>query len=160
MNQSESYESEIADRVDEKMAHVKMCQEVWGVGVMNILVVDRERADRKKLVKMLKKQKKGSEIFAVEDDDGGYESALEHDLDVAFIDMSPNFSDVCEYGLLLTKKLKEIFPVINIIFLSKEADNSIAIEGYRMHVSGYIVKPVTMERLEEEFLNLNYPIEE
>lgn len=29
-----------------------------------------------------------------------------------------------------------------------------------MHVSGYAVKPVTMERLEEEFLNLYYLIEE
>lgn len=51
------------------MAHVKRNQEVWGFGVMNILVVDSDRADRKKLVKMLKKLKKGSGIFAAEDDD-------------------------------------------------------------------------------------------
>ncbi|MBR1743512.1 MAG: response regulator [Lachnospiraceae bacterium] len=140
------------------MAHVKMCQEIWGVGVMNILVVDSDRADRKKLVKMLKKLKKGSEIFVAEDDDGGYEIAMEYDLDVAFIDTSPNSPGACEHGLLLTKKLKEIFPEINVIFLSKEADHYTALEGWRMHVCGYVVKPVTMEKLEEEFLNLHYPI--
>ena len=125
---------------------------------MNILVVDSDRADRKKLVKMLKKLKKGSEIFAAEDDDSGYEIALEHDLDVAFIDMSPDFRGVWGQGLFLVYKLQEVFPKINVIFLSKEANRYIALEGLIRFVSGYIVKPVTLARLEKEFLNLRFAI--
>lgn len=51
-------------------------------------------------------------------------------------------------GLELAVKLKTLSPETRIIFVTGFSEY--AVEAYRMHVSGYMMKPVTAERIREE----------
>jgi len=60
-------------------------------------------------------------------------------------------------GPAVAKKLKEIKPKINIIFLT--AHSEYARDAFELFPSGYILKPVTSEALERAFMNLRYPVD-
>lgn len=60
-------------------------------------------------------------------------------------------------GVELAKKLKDAYPKINIIFVT--GFDQYTGEAMKMHASGYIMKPVTAEKVKEEMENLRNPIE-
>lgn len=67
--------------------------------------------------------------------------------DVCFLDIEmPGMN-----GLELALELKQIAPACRIVFVT--GYSSYAVEAYRIHAHGYIMKPVTTERIREE-LNL------
>lgn len=51
-------------------------------------------------------------------------------------------------GLELAMKLKTLAPATRVVFVTGYSEY--AVEAYRMHVSGYVMKPVTAERVREE----------
>ena len=59
-------------------------------------------------------------------------------------------------GLLLAKKIKNINPKVNIIFLTVCDEKEYAKEVFDIRPSGYLVKPAKQERLELELKNLRY----
>ena len=59
-------------------------------------------------------------------------------------------------GVELAKKLKEINPKMNIIFVTGFSEY--AGDAMEMHASGYIMKPVSKEMIEEELVDLRFPI--
>jgi two-component SAPR family response regulator len=61
-------------------------------------------------------------------------------------------------GLDVARKLKDLNPKINIIFVT--AYSKYATEAFGLHPSGYIMKPVAKEAIEREIENLRYPIDE
>ncbi|MBQ7660933.1 MAG: response regulator [Clostridia bacterium] len=72
-------------------------------------------------------------------------------VDIAFIDIEmPVIS-----GIQLAKKLKEVNPKVNIIFVT--AYEHYAKNAYELHASGYVTKPVNEEKVREEMENLRYP---
>lgn len=73
---------------------------------------------------------------------------------VAFLDV--NFR--AESGLDLAKRLKEMNPKINIIFTT--GHKHYMEEAFKIHVSGYIVKPVTPEKIKGELSNLITPVDD
>lgn len=78
--------------------------------------------------------------------------AAEHAVDVAFLDMDmPRM-----HGLILAKKLQQLNPKINLIFIA--ATNHHAYDAMKMHASGYLTKPLRQERLEQEFANLRHAV--
>lgn len=61
-------------------------------------------------------------------------------------------------GLLLAKQIKEINPSVNIIFVTVCSEGEHAKEVMRLRPSGYLSKPAGINQLQEELLNLRYPV--
>ena len=60
------------------------------------------------------------------------------------------------HGIVLAKKLKEIYPKINIVFVT--GYSQYANEAFALHASGYVYKPVTADKIINEMENLRNPI--
>ena len=73
-------------------------------------------------------------------------------LDLAFLDIEMPVIN----GIQLAKKLKEVNPKLNIIFVT--AYDHYAQNAYALHASGYLTKPVNEEKVREEVENLRYPV--
>lgn len=72
-------------------------------------------------------------------------------VDAAFLDIRMRSMD----GLTLAKQLKEFHPSCAVIFVS--AYTEYAVHAYRMHASGYLVKPVTDEDIRQELYYILHP---
>lgn len=74
--------------------------------------------------------------------------------DIVFVDVEMAMLN----GINLSEKLKEINPEVNIIFATGYKDYYG--DAFELHASGYIVKPVTKEKVKKELDNLRYPVKE
>lgn len=76
------------------------------------------------------------------------------DYDVACIDIEmPGMN-----GLELAKRIKDIQPNINIIFVT--AYSEYAMQAHEMYCSGYLLKPIRPSAVESAFSNLRHPVVE
>ena len=74
--------------------------------------------------------------------------------DVAFLDIKmPGIS-----GLEMAKRIRETSPHTNIIFVTAYSDY--ALDAYPLRPSGYLMKPVTAEKIRTELANLRFPPDE
>lgn len=80
------------------------------------------------------------------------EFAAQNKADVAFLDIRMRGMT----GLTLAKKLKEFAPDMNIVFVT--GYDEYAVDAMALHASGYIVKPVTAEKIGAELGDLRRPI--
>ena len=121
---------------------------------MRILLVDDEDLQLLRLVNTVKKViTDDSEFLSYNNPIKAFDENKDKRIDIAFLDIEmPGLS-----GVQLAKKLKAINPKINIIFVT--AYNDYAIEAYKMHASGYVMKPVNEERIKEELDGLRYEID-
>ena len=77
-------------------------------------------------------------------------------VDIALLDIDmPEMN-----GIALAKKIKEISPDTSLIFVTGYAQY--AVEAFALHASGYLLKPISAERLSAEisFVMGNHPVEE
>ena len=58
-------------------------------------------------------------------------------------------------GLDLGRYLKEMYPLVNLIYLSQDAED--CYEAMAMHASGYLLQPAGAEELRRELGDLRYP---
>jgi len=73
--------------------------------------------------------------------------------DIAFVDIEmPGMN-----GLEFAQELKNVSPRTNIIFVT--GFSQYAADAFALHSSGYILKPVSEERLMEEIQNLRFPVQ-
>ena len=73
-------------------------------------------------------------------------------VDVAFMDI-----ELCgESGIELAEELCALNPHTNIIFLTGHPEY--AGEALNLHCSGYILKPLTTEKINKEITHLRYPV--
>ncbi|MBQ7606025.1 MAG: response regulator [Firmicutes bacterium] len=68
----------------------------------------------------------------------------ENDVDIAFLDINMPVMD----GLTMAKGMKEIRPDCSIVFVTGYSEYSV--EAYRLHVSGYLMKPASAEDIKNE----------
>lgn len=61
-------------------------------------------------------------------------------------------------GLNLGQYLKELYPFVNLIYLSENRED--AYEAMQQHASGYLIKPATKEGMRQELDSLRYPAEQ
>ncbi len=78
--------------------------------------------------------------------------AKENGCDIAFLDIHMRGMN----GVELAKELKGVNPKMNIIFVTGYSEY--AGEAMSLHASGYIMKPVTKEKIEHELSDLRFPI--
>ncbi|MBQ9531277.1 MAG: response regulator [Eubacterium sp.] len=120
---------------------------------MKALLVDDEELQLIRLENEVKKViPSESECFCFVNPLQALEKTANEQIDIAFLDIEMPVIN----GIQLAKRLKEINPKINIIFVT--AYNDYALSAYNLHASGYIVKPVNEDKIIQEIENLRYPI--
>ena len=120
---------------------------------MNILAVDDEKIALEGLISSIQKAMPEAEVAGFRRGDLAMEYVAKTPIDVAFLDIEMRG----ENGLELARKLKDMYPSINIIFTTGYGDY--AKEAFGMHASGYVMKPVTPEKIEQELKELRHPVE-
>ena len=81
-------------------------------------------------------------------------AARETEVDAALLEIDlPELN-----GLDLGQYLKELYPLVNLIFLSEGREK--CFEALRMHCSGYLLKPADAEAARREFADLRHPAEQ
>lgn len=121
---------------------------------MKILAGDDEELALEMLISSIKEACKNAEISAFMKPSELLECAKREKYDIAFLDIQMRGIT----GLELAKKLKEINPKINIIFVT--GYDEYAGKALTMHASGYVMKPVTPEKISKELCDLRYPVEQ
>ena len=119
---------------------------------MNVLLVDDEPLQLMRLEKAVKEAMNDDNIFSYGNPLEALLKAKEMPIDLAFLDIEmPGLN-----GIQLAKRLKNLNPEINIVFVT--AYDQYALEAHRIHASGYVSKPVSKAKVEEELKNLRNPI--
>lgn len=119
---------------------------------MKILVADDEKIALNGLVNEIKKVLPNAEIYKFHGGKEVLNSCLDQTYDIAFLDIE--MRDV--NGIELAKELKAIHPKINIIFTTGYSEY--AQTAFSIHASGYVIKPVTADKIAKEIENLRYSI--
>ena len=118
----------------------------------NIIIVEDVPLVLRGSVKMLEKEIKGAKILGFSSGQEALDFARMNPVSIAFLDIElPG-----ENGIELGQALTAINQRINIIYLSSH--NEYLEEATYHHCSGYILKPLTKERIHHELENLRYPV--
>lgn len=119
---------------------------------MKILIADDEPMVLDETVHTIQQVCPEAELYPAGDWKRALESAGEHTIDVAFLDIEmPGMN-----GLELSRKLKEIHPDTNIVFVT--AYSEYALEAFSVYASGYLMKPLRKEAVESALQNLREPV--
>ena len=130
-----------------------MVQLLYNGCMIRILIVDDEKIIRDGAVAIVSQVMPTAELVACGTPEEAIEEAEKKKFEVAFLDVEmPGMS-----GVELAKKIKKISPQTNIIFST--AYQKYAGEAFSLHASGYITKPLTVEKVSAELENLRHPIE-
>lgn len=119
---------------------------------MKILVIDDEYLAVENLVEVIKEIDPFADIYPFTSAKSLLSFAENNLCDIAF--METKMSDM--HGISLAKKLKNINPVINIIFVTSHPE--FKGDAMDLRASGYVSKPIYPEKIKDEFENLRYPI--
>lgn len=119
---------------------------------MKVIVVDDERLALENLVRVIKRVEPKANVASFQESKKALDYLRENEADVAFLDIEMDGLS----GLLLAKTYKEHCPTINIIFVTGHAHYMA--DAFKMHVSGYLLKPVREPDLRMELDNLRYPL--
>lgn len=115
---------------------------------MKVLLVDDETLQLLRLENSVRTVLKDDEILVFSNPEKALDEAKKTRIDLAFLDIEmPKIN-----GIQLAKKLKHINPEIKVIFVT--AYDHYALEAYKIHASGYVTKPVSAEKIEEEIKEL------
>ncbi|MBQ0040758.1 MAG: response regulator [Clostridiales bacterium] len=79
--------------------------------------------------------------------------AEEKKIDIAFLDINMRFMD----GITMAKKLVEFYPKCNIIFCTGYSEY--ALDALDTYCSGYLLKPISTEKVKTALEHLRYPTE-
>jgi len=120
---------------------------------MKILALDDSEIALELLVQSIKEAVLEAEVFSFNMPSELIEFAKKKACDIAFLDIQVWGMS----GLEVAKALKDIYPKINIIFVT--AYKKHAKEAFDLYPSGYVLKPVTKSAVLREINNLRYPVE-
>ena len=119
---------------------------------MRILCLDDEYLALQMLENCVREVKPDADVEGFDDQDELLESAEKTGCDVAFLDIHMRGMT----GVEVAKRLKEINPKMNIIFVTGFSEYKG--DAMDMKASGYIMKPVTKEEVAAELEDLRFPI--
>ena len=120
---------------------------------MRILLVDDEELQLLRLVNTVKSVLKDEEILSFSNPDKALEEAKKNRIDLAFLDIEmPHLN-----GIQLAKKLKAIHPQTKVIFVT--AYDNYAFDAFKVHASGYVTKPVNVDKIKKELEQLEGLVE-
>ena len=111
---------------------------------MRVICVDDEALVLELTVSMCKEMEQVEDVHGFLDPREALEWINNNPVDVALLDI--NMADLD--GITLAKVITQIHPDVVIIFVTGHTDY--AIEAFELHVAGYLLKPISRERLSEE----------
>lgn len=121
---------------------------------MNVYAIDDEKMALNALVRAIEEAVPGAVIHSFTKPSEMIAAIPSTPCDVAFMDIRmPGIT-----GLELAGQLKAVYPNVNIIFVTGYGDHGV--EAMNLRASGYLMKPVTKEKVEHEMLALRNPISE
>ncbi len=119
---------------------------------MKILVADDEPLILEVLTDTIREAKPEAEIYDFYDTNKLMTFIEGNKCDVAFLDIEMGVMS----GIEVAKKLKIMYPEINIIFVT--GYNQYMLTAIKMRASGYLLKPATKEDVLNELENLRNPV--
>lgn len=119
---------------------------------MNVVIVEKRWLHRMRIKQMVNKAMPGAQVICFKNSRGIMAHAIHWPINVVFFDMNAKPMR----DLVLLGRLQQLWPRLNIIFMTDAADNDLASIGFDMRVSGYIACPVTQARVIREFEHLRY----
>lgn len=119
---------------------------------MIIIAVDDEKLALKGIVSKIKKLCPGDEVVGFFDVRKAYEYAESNPVSVAFLDVE--MADI--NGIEVAKHLKKLNPLVNIIFSTGYKEYME--EAFSLYSSGYMLKPITEDKIKEQLANLRFPV--
>ena len=119
---------------------------------MHILATDDEQSALNVLIGAIKDVVPSATIHGFRSPVDAIEFVKETKCEIAFLDIEMREMS----GIVLARNLKEIYPKINIVFVT--GYSQYANEAFELHASGYVYKPVTAHKIEIEMENLRNPV--
>ncbi len=120
---------------------------------MKIIAVDDEKIALDHITGILKRLEPDAEIIGCRRGEAALEAMEDGDVQIAFLDIELRDMN----GIELARQMKMKCPQINILFTTGYGDY--AGEAFDLHASGYILKPLTDEKVKREMEDLRHPIE-
>lgn len=120
---------------------------------MKILIVDDEMMMLAETKENVLAVSPDSEITCVDNYVDALNAVEETTYDIACLDIEMPVMN----GVELAKKVKLLNPDINIIFTTGYSEYMK--DAFELHVSGYLLKPITPEKIRAEFDNLRCPVQ-
>ena len=119
---------------------------------MKILVLDDERNALELLMQTIEEVTPEAELHGFRDPEAALHWAEENaPVDVAFLDIQMRGIT----GLIIAKRLKKICPKVNLIFTTGFSEY--AVDACNLQSSGYLLKPVSTEKVRHALDNLLFP---
>lgn len=119
---------------------------------MNIIAVDDEKIALCVLTIAIVEAVAEANVHRFESAEDAIVFCSNNPCDIAFLDIAMDSMN----GITLSRKLKMINPTINIVFVT--AHIKYATEAVSLYISGYVMKPATKEKIEQEVENLRHPV--
>lgn len=120
---------------------------------MIILLVDDEPLSLDNLEEAVSSVEPEAELFSCLRPEEALEVARKHPVDIAFLDISLRNQS----GIDTAVELRRITPNINIIFATGYGEYMA--EAFYLHASGYMMKPITADKVRHELNDLRRPVE-
>lgn len=121
---------------------------------MNLLLVDDEMLALEALKTVVTNVLPNGTINAFNKASQAIEFAKSNKIDIALLDIDMRLVN----GLEMAKALQELYPHINIIFVTGYAEY--ALDAFNLYASAYLTKPVSEDDVRSAFDCLRYPIVE
>ncbi len=120
---------------------------------MNIVVLDTDHFSTHIIKNCISKIDKDFKVDRFKVPEHALKFMEENKTDVLFTEVELAGID----GFTIAKKARFINPKINVIFVTNA--EQYAVEAFKIHVSGFILKPVTTQKVKNELDNLWFKIE-
>ena len=126
----------------------------YNVAMVRILIVDDEQIIRDGAARIIGQCMPDAQLVVCEGPDDALSEVEKEPFEIAFLDVEmPGMT-----GVELAKRIKKISPDTNIIFST--AYQEYAGEAFSLHASGYVSKPLTLDKVNAELNNLRNPIDD
>lgn len=119
---------------------------------MNVIIVDDEQLILDSITSKVKELLKNDNIVSFTKAEPALEYVKNHKIDVAILDINMRVIS----GIDMARSIQKIFPKVNIIFATGYSEY--ALDALDLNCSQYLLKPITIDKLEKAFNNLRYPI--
>lgn len=120
---------------------------------MNVLLVDDEIIVLELLKETVMKVLPQANSVSFASSREALEYAEHHPIDIAFLDINMRIID----GVTMARKLQSLYPKINIIFCTGYSEYMK--DAFDLYCSGYLLKPVTEEKIRQAVEHLRYPVQ-
>lgn len=120
---------------------------------MVIVAADDEKLALESLMSAIRKAAPDGEVHGFRRAEEALSFVKDHSCDIAFLDIEMRGTN----GVELARKIKEENPKVNIIFTTGYSE--FMADAFRLHASGYVMKPVTPEKILAELQDLRHEVQ-